>query len=213
MIKHQQNMKKYRPFISTNKFVKFQVKDLSRFVRILLWLFSGKEYRVEVFKMIASFHVMSKWNGNVFLVNYLKEAHRLSLKALAGTPETSLGIPRVATIRGLPQIIPGPLRVAMERRDEVVIKLVLSVITVYRILNITGTLTLNTITDVFTGKATTLPKWEVDQSLIRIKARLTFVLVKSTILLPAVSAGPNSKISILGAPLDAWAFRGSYIGR
>jgi hypothetical protein len=86
---------------------------------------------------------------------YLKEAHRLIMKALAGDPQCCEPPLRVATRRGLPLIIPGGLRTLMEisNKHEAsrVIRLVLSIITVYRVMRARPLLKLSTITDPFKG--------------------------------------------------------------
>jgi hypothetical protein len=84
---------------------------------------------------------------------YLKESHRLIMKALAGKPQCCEPPLRVATRRGLPLIIPGRLRILMENKNENsrVIKLVLSLITVYKVIKAPPKLDLSTITSPFKG--------------------------------------------------------------
>nr|UPW42219.1 MAG: putative RNA dependent RNA polymerase [Yunnan mito-like virus 44] len=183
------------------------IKKLSNFGRLLLWLFSETKQKQYIFQMISAFNTMFKRNGVTFLVLYLKEAHRLTLKALSGQPEVCKTFPRVATRLGFPLIIPGSLRVSMFKRDIVTIQLVLSVLSVYRILKVPPQLKLSSITDLFTGSADTLPLWEVREAMKVLHCIERFKIIPNARLLPNVSAGPNSKISILGATLDAWALR------
>jgi len=153
--------------------------------------------------MISAFSTMIKKNGSVFLVQYLKESHRLTLQALAGTPQECKTFPRVATRRGLPLIIPGPLRLHVERRDTVRIQLVLSLLSVYRVLKIPATLKIETITDSFKGLSPTLPEFEIVESLKALRVKYNFIIFKDAELMPTCSAGPNSKTSVLGATIDA----------
>jgi hypothetical protein len=125
------------------------------------------------------------------------------MKALAGEPEVCKTSPRVATRRGLPLIIPGALRLKMERRDIPVIQLVLSILTVYRVLKIPPILKLNTITDVFCGNSRELPSFEIRQVLREFKANYLFKIDNCAELLPSISAGPNNRIAVLAAPIDA----------
>jgi hypothetical protein len=107
--------------------------------------------------MITSIKNLTAKNGTVFAVLYLKEAHRLFMKSLAGQPEKCETLIRVATRRGLPLIIPGSLRLLIESGDLVSIRLVGSILSIYRVLKVKANLKINTITDVFTGSSQTLP--------------------------------------------------------
>jgi hypothetical protein len=197
--KVNKNLERSGPFL--NK------KDLGAFGTLLLWLFSETRTKRQVIMMITSIKNLTAKNGTVFAVLYLKEAHRLFMKSLAGQPEKCETLIRVATRRGLPLIIPGSLRLLIESGDLVSIRLVGSILSIYRVLKVKANLKINTITDVFTGSSQTLPDWEVALALRWMKAKLKFVISKEADILPLNSAGPNSKISVLGSPLDAWAFK------
>jgi hypothetical protein len=88
----------------------------------------------------------------------LKESLRLCQKALAGEPTTIVSDCRIAVRRGLPLIIPGDLRLLMEAKDPVVIKVVLTMLSVFRIIPSTPKLKLETITSPFSGISKTLPE-------------------------------------------------------
>lgn len=135
----------------------FNINKLSNFARILLWLLSENDRKRFIFQMISSIHTINKDSGTLFLVGYLKECHRLLMKQVSGNPEECSTTPRVATRRGLFLIIPGKLRLLIEKKDPSTITLVLSILTVYRIINVPGILKINTITDPFTGVSKTLP--------------------------------------------------------
>jgi len=137
---------------------KFNLNKLSNFTRILLWLLSENDMKRFIFQMVSTFHTINKNSGTLFLVGYLKESHRLVMKQVSGNPEECSTTPRVATRRGLPLIIPGKLRLRIEAKDAQMITLVLSILTVYRIIQVPGVLKLNTITDGFTGSSKTLPE-------------------------------------------------------
>lgn len=96
-------------------------------------------------------------NGDDFTVTYLKEAHRLFVKAISGQPESCKTCPRLATRRGLPLIIPGSLRLRIEAGELDVIKLVLTLLSVFRVMRAKSKLKLETITAPFKGVATILP--------------------------------------------------------
>jgi hypothetical protein len=155
--------------------------------------------------MISIFKDMARNNGTIFLVQYLKESHRLTMKAISGCPERSVDPFRIATRRGLPLIIPGKFRLAIERKEVVTIQLVLSLLTVYRVLKIPPILKLNTITDRFSGNTKVLPEFEIRGYLKEIQAWTKFVILSNAKVLVSTSAGPNNRIAVLGLPLDAKA--------
>jgi hypothetical protein len=116
-----------------------------------------KEYSYSFHKFTMRIVALWRLSGPSFTVSYLKEAHRLSMKAVGGEPGTSFSEPRVATRRGLPLIIPGDLRLRMEANDPGVVRMVLSLLTVYRIIKSYPRLKLETITGAFTGRTRVLP--------------------------------------------------------
>lgn len=182
------------------------IHSLSTFARILVWLLSETKVKREVFMMVSSFNTMYKKNGSLFLIQYLKEATRLTMKAISGNPEECKTFPRVATRRGLPLIIPGPLRIRIESKCVRSIQLVLSLLTVYRILKAPGELKLSTITDLFSGERKIFTKLELESALQRLGCFKAPKLADDAYLLPSIKAGPNFPIAALGASIDAYAF-------
>jgi len=76
----------------------------------------------------------------------------------AGSPVfSSKGIP-IDLAGGLPRIIPGSLRARFRAGDPRAIRVVFTVLSVFRIIRVPGTLKLNTITDPFKGRDMDLPK-------------------------------------------------------
>jgi hypothetical protein len=153
-----------------------------------------------------------KLSGLTFTVQYLKECLRLVQKAIANEPAQSSDEPRVATRRGLPLIIPGELRISIEKGDLRVTKLVLTVLSVFRVMPAFPKLKLETITGPFKGVFKTTP--EIIPVCSQIKSRFKipryFVTDKSshvrwTPLLTLTTAGPNHRSQLLGYPLDALA--------
>jgi hypothetical protein len=179
------------------------IKQLSLFGRLLLWLFSNTEDKVHSYRMISRLMTTARLNGTIFLVQYLKESHRLTMKCLASQPEKCTTFPRVGTRRGLPLIIPGPLRLKIERRDVPVVQLVLSILTVYRVLRIPPVLKLNTITDVFSGNSRTLPEFEIRQVLREWSAHQKWRIFDDAKIIPSVTSGPQGCTAVLLTPLDA----------
>jgi hypothetical protein len=106
---------------------------------------------------------------------------------------------------GLPSIIPGPLRLLMRQRDLNTFRGVLSVLAVYRIIQIPGKLKLETITEPFKGQDRILPQYEVRSCSSEIFPKRN-ILLKPIKLLRLGTAGPNHPVSMLGISLDikAW---------
>jgi len=139
------------------------------------------------------------------------------MKTVAGElPKSDLQI-RVAMRRGLPLIIPGSIRLFIEKNDQNIIKLTLTILSIFRAIPAYPKLKLETITSPFTGLCETLP--EVSKVVPRLKALVsekTFdyfkqteesFLVVSRNLLRLTSAGPNARNQILGFPIDALALK------
>jgi len=166
-------------------------------------------------------------SGSGFTVHYLKECFRLTCKSVAGEATGPSGPARVASRRGLPLIIPGPLRLLIEKRDPRVIKVVLSLLSLYRVMFAFPKRKLETITQPFSGLVDTLPSYEVErvykesfkgnlEVMLPAETRFSFMrrepksaITPSGNLLPLYTAGPNGKPSILQAYLDAIAFQNS----
>lgn len=91
-----------------------------------------------------------------FVVPYLKESTRIVQKFIAGQPcRESEGV-LVSLIKGLPKFIPGPLRIKIREMDPVTIRAVLSVLSLYKILDCKPKLKINSITDPFSGFSKTI---------------------------------------------------------
>jgi len=139
---------------------------------------------------------------------YLKEAHRLVVAWMAKTPE--IAAPREAAVvlvkrdsKGLPTIIPTYLRKLILQRDVRVIRLVLSILGLYRVIRAPMNLKLRTITD---------PGPDMDpqvRSEVLGVMGLFFGHVRKYnskfSWLFSVSAGPNQKHATRGSPYDAAA--------
>nr|UPW42155.1 MAG: putative RNA dependent RNA polymerase [Guangdong mito-like virus 3] len=198
------------------------VKDIYKYGWLLIWLLGNRDVRAEAMLLIDRIRLLYKSNGSLFTVMYLKESHRLIMKALAGQPQKCETPMRVATRRGLPLIIPGRLRLLIEDKvaNPGVIRLVLSIITVYRVIRAKPVLKLSTITSPFTGiyskvlmqELTSLHESRFSGFIPGIPEGFWiwklrgFRFRQGGRLLPLLSAGPNVKVSLVGAILDAIAF-------
>jgi hypothetical protein len=175
------------------------------FVLILARVSSGSHYYELGKRMFSTL----KLSGKVFLVQYLKACHMRVVSFVSGRPVLHSHIEGaiwVANTRGLPRILPGSLRLLIEARDPVAIRVTLTILSYYRVVNIPGQLKLSTITDAFKGVSTSLGALEV--GLVWSKYFKKYVPQRPKgrdSLLLNKTAGPDYRISILGAPLDAMA--------
>jgi hypothetical protein len=183
------------------------IKELPRFTRLLIWLLASNDEKSSLFKLALRIKRMYDRNGPSFTVQYLKESHRLTMKQVGGQIEICTTFPRVATRRGLPLIIPGDLRVRMETNNIGTIRAVLSLLTVYRVINCASTLKLETITAPFKGITDRFTSLELDKGFRMLSLENRLRIEENKFLIPSVKSGPNYKIAALGATLDAKAFQ------
>jgi hypothetical protein len=138
-------------------------------------------------------------------------------KTLGGESVSSVNEPRVASRRGLPLIIPGYLRLLIEAKEVSVIRLVFTILTVYRVIPAYPKLKLGTITSPFSGIFKTIPELIQVLPFLEHNGFLTprvrtkyfgkadgpFTVWRRMKLL--TSAGPNSRNQLLGYAIDAFA--------
>ncbi|USV40785.1 putative RNA-dependent RNA polymerase [Leptosphaeria biglobosa mitovirus 3] len=170
--------------------------------RLLIWSLQlpKNPYMLLVSRLVT----LWKTNGPKHLVLYLKEATRIIQAFVSGNPVFCTEFP-ISLKGGLPSIIPGPLRLLMRQRDLNTFRGVLSVLAVYRVIQIPGKLKLETITEPFKGQDRILPQYEVKNCSSEIFRRN--ILLKPIKLLRLGTAGPNHPVSMLGISLDikAWS--------
>lgn len=154
-----------------------------------------------------------KTNGPLMLTMYLAECSRIIVLWVNATPYSSVTAKvRVRVTRsGLPVILPSELRKIFHLFRGIdhayalkVIRVTLTVISVYRVIGCAPALKLETITGPFSGVSATLSLWEVRGAV----SMLPGLVVVGTALWNYVSesAGPNFKKSTWSCGLDAIAF-------
>lgn len=113
-------------------------KELSLFVRGLLYVVDVGDSREHYFQMMKRIQSLQSKCGNTFVCKYLKECNRLVMVwssqpiAYRKTTVLSIGMP-VKISGGLPCIIPTPLRRKMEVGCVVTLKVVLTMLSLYRV--------------------------------------------------------------------------------
>lgn len=206
---------KNRPSLTRNssKIQWLTLKRLDIWSEVLLLLLSDFSTKHFCVQMIGNISALWRHNGSTFTVLYLKEAVHLVTQTISGhaSKSTYPGGIRVATRRGLPLIIPGQLRYLIEANHVPTLRIVLSILNVFRLIKCTPVLKINTITDPFTGVSRVLSRSEIVDALVPLAWR-SVKLRANAQLLNTVSVGPNFKVSGLGAVFDAYAFKYNYPG-
>jgi hypothetical protein len=205
----------------SRKHTKFSLKKFWILSKVSVWLFqlwntSHHRHLIELSKRIFT---LLTTNGKTFTVQYCKEAHRLMSKSLGGEVTQSSSEPRVASRRGLPLIIPGALRLLIEAGEPKIIRVVFTILSVYRVIPAYPKLKLGTITSPHFGVIKDLPELDLVLPLLKINnfvnsylqdkyfkvATGPFTVGRSLRLL--TSAGPNSSNQLFGYAIDAFAWR------
>jgi len=134
-----------------------------KFVVLSLSSYKKATARIRLYHKFALYlRVMTRRHGGEFTVKYLKACNLAVSKYLAAQPfkslseiEPDLPLPRLSK-SGLPVIIGTRDRRSLRLNNLSVIRLYLSLFSLYRVILIPGKLKINTITDPFSGDITSL---------------------------------------------------------
>lgn len=192
-------------------------KELERYYLVLISLYPIYDPRLLHTTRNLKESIDSLWrnNGAKYTVDYLKEANRLVQFFVAGNPQSSDADLRIGAPGGLPIIIPANhrdlIRNNIDHRDYPnICRIIFALLGCYRLIRYPGKLKLETITDPTDSKG--ISPWELGYNL-SLKFKPLFDQVKpgsySYNLLSLTTAGPNNSISLLSAPLDAIALKGT----
>jgi hypothetical protein len=190
-----------------------RLRELQPSVRLLVWSMGLKE-RFQDFQSMSQ-RIAHLWrkSGPTFVIQYLKEATAMTVGFIARTPIRH-GAVRVARSRaGLPLLIPAKLRSSFTAirtsrgtlADWMVVRAVLTVLTLSRSMGARPILKLETITGPFSGVGQTLAQPEVENALERLHVK-ALNLKPASPWLVSESAGPNYPKATWGSALDALAF-------
>lgn len=145
-------------------------------------------------------------SGKPMACAYLKQATMDVYHHLAATPrERWSGQGPIVRVdgSGLPMLIPHGLRREISRRNVMVIKVTLSILTLYRALHLPARMKLSTITD--SGPKVPISYQEVESVLRDVFPRMRIGWGKWSPL-NLVTAGPNGPVSVSNASVDAAGF-------
>lgn len=194
--------------LKVNGKVWITLKELSMFYRVTIWLTQLRDFAPAVKLLNSRIVTLVNNNGWNFTFLYLKEALRLTFRALAGQPERGGDkLPRVVCDpTGFPKIIPLSLRRALREPLENVniVRGTLTLLSCFRVFPTKVTPDTGTITSPFSGVTRTLPFDEVKAASRKLsKSKLKFGRFKGFI---SESAGPNGNKATWSCAIDAFAF-------
>jgi hypothetical protein len=192
------------PAFKGNPRVKFSSKNFTRVIYVITWILSISSPQ-HYFTLKDRIEHFIKCSGPTFTVKYLKEATRIVQKFISGQPQlVSLGV-SVSLVNGLPKLVPGPLRKLIRQGDMLTIRAVLTVLSLYKLLDCRPNLKLNSITDPFNGVSKVLHPMLVQRALKMFpKGHIAY---SHTIV--SANAGPNHRKAFLSLPADAIALAGN----
>jgi len=203
---------KHNGKIRTSRWIR--KRELLFFMMLPVWLIGLRGLWKECFLPMHK-SLMKLWttNGSLWLTQYLAQVSRAIVLWVGGKRLIQEGsVVRVALTRaGLPLLLPRALRIIFHRLHSddqsyawTVIKVTLTVLSVYRVIGCTPNLKLETVTGPFSGICATLPYWEVSEAVRLLPRGLTLAKVSWDYL--SESAGPNGKHSTWSLGLDAISF-------
>lgn len=191
-----------------------QKRELRFFMILPVWMIGLRSNWKDCFLPLHT-QILKLWstNGSLWLTQYLALVCRIIVLWVGGERyrELSSTVRVRLTRSGLPMILPSSLRKIfhlLRGGDHAyamkVIRVTLTLLSVYRVIGCSPILKLETITGPFSGLSASLPVWEVAKAV----GLLPRTLVVGHVLWTYVSesAGPNFKKSTWSAGLDALAF-------
>lgn len=188
-------------------------QEVLPFFRIPVWLMGlSHMWKLGFLPLCNRIQTLWKHNGSTWLVQYLAEASRAIVCWLGNEKYIRSSIFVSITGKGLPKLLPLYLRKFMiigklhdNTEGKVVIRAVLTVLSIYRVMGAKPVLKLGTITDPFKGDSPTLPLYEIKGALQWLGLK-SIRLQRPDIFTISDSAGPNYAKATYGSPLDAIAY-------
>lgn len=151
-------------------------------------------------------------HGSSYVIKWLKASHMAVQRKLSSKPMTSLreiepDLPLPGLINGLPKFIGTVDRKAIRSGHPGTIRLWLTILSVYRVLNGPAKLKLNTITDPWKGDKVELKRILSEiADVVKFNKMIRDVdSLKTTSVIRSVASGPNCKVAYLAFITDAYA--------
>jgi len=182
---------------TTNKKVWLTRKELFRFLDCVIWIFTAKALKKDLKVLIKRIDILWEKSGSNFTFLYLKEVFRLLIRFLSGSPETTDCIkPNTILVKrdssGLPTLIPLSLRELIRKKRESKVQMLLTLLSVFRVMPSVQKPKFSTITAPFTGTSEVLDDGELKLAIRDLGVRLR---IKDHSLIKLESAGPHGRKS------------------
>nr|UPW42098.1 MAG: putative RNA dependent RNA polymerase [Guangxi sediment mito-like virus 1] len=180
--------------------VKFWIKpkEFNKFLNLVIWITGAYEHKSDLKLLKDRYHRLWKRSGSNFTFLYLKECLKLCIQSLAGNPqlEYSKGICVARDDHGLPLIIPYNLRLFFVNKDWKMVRVILTVLSIFRVFPTTPKISLSTILDPFTGVVQSF-----DQHLLRraLGELCTGMVLPSIKLVKLETSSPDSVKACFGS--------------
>jgi hypothetical protein len=184
------------------------LKEIRLYAFIAVWITQCKEYWPMVDLLITRIKALIKSAGWNFTFLYLKTCLQLTIQSINGTPLSGMSSPRVKRDHfGLPTIIPHPIRLIIRDKSHgdwvKVVRLTLTVLSIFRTFSTKVKPSLETITAPFDGLARTLNMSSLHTVIKRMKISICPGEFEGFI---SEKAGPNGSKATWTSHLDALAF-------
>lgn len=148
-------------------------------------------------------------NGNIFLINFLKNSKLALSKFVCGTPmkyvEGRVGL----DCFGIPKVFPLELRKRILAKDTMALTVCYTLLSISRLIPCEGVAKISTITGPFTGSdefVSTFNKWTTSNFTPWLKRRFGLPKLDIPRLLASTKAGPNGLPSVFNVLIDAVTF-------
>jgi len=180
------------------------------YLSLVLWALgieNSKDYRTAWTRMYKVYTNQVQRRNNRFLFEHFKDMYNIVTFHLAGQQRPSLKTRVKLDGRGLPTILPWPLRLSLLNKERVPSMVILTLFGVHRVIGWWPKVDLGTILDRFSGLSPTLDVFRIRKAIKNLKSisttRFRFVKVMKSIELR--SSGPNGKDALFQVFNDAFA--------
>lgn len=199
-----------------------RLNEFKRYCIVTAWITNTRHLRAYYILLLERIEKLWRVSGSTWAFAYMKEVLRLTIRALAGSPEIIYhsGIRVKRDLYGLPTIIPLPLRdmfreiikrdglfeYATQRRSIIA---TLTIISVFRQFPTKVKPSLDTITAPFSGVSQTLDQGRIQNAIDSIMdnaGKRRKIIIGNFMPHVTSKAGPNGPFSTWGASMDAIAF-------
>lgn len=143
-----------------------RINEFDRFFNLIILIFNLAEHRVELTILKNRILKLVNKSGFNFTFLYLKEVNRLIIRRLSGNEVKSMKILVSLAPDNLPSILPVKLRSLILAGDLLIVRVILTIISIHRVFPTKPKLSRSTITDSFSGITQTL-----DFNLVRFALR------------------------------------------